>query len=244
MTAPLLLIPIALEWVILVTTLAPVLYPGKKFMRSHPRTALAIWFGTLLSAGIATLLALTTASWSIYDTWVLLEANPAGSQNWFAALLVSFAPWVLLALGGVSIALINLRIEPMIVAAKDTQPQLGLALKPVMNFMGAEVCEVQLPIALAMANRSQILVSSALRQAATDEQLEAVLWHELAHLKQNHFALKALAAFVRLLSPWLAASKALVAEVHELCEIAADQAALKKVSEPTLRSAHSLFTIL
>ncbi len=244
MTAPLLLIPIALEWVILVTTLAPVLYRGKKFMRSHPRTALTIWFGTLLSAGIATLLALTTAIWSIYDTWVLLEANPAGSQNWFAALLVSFAPWVLLALGGVSIALINLRIEPMIVAAKDTQPQLGLALKPVMNFMGAEVCEVQLPIALAMANRSQILVSSALRQAATDEQLEAVLWHELAHLKQNHFALKALAAFVRLLSPWLAASKALVAEVHELCEIAADQAALKKVSEPTLRSAHSLFKIL
>ena len=244
MTAPLLLIPIALEWVILVTTLAPVLYPGKKFMRSHPRTALAIWFGTLLSAGIATLLALTTAIWSIYDTWVLLEANPAGSQNWFTALLVSFAPWVLLALGGVSIALINLRIEPMIVAAKDTQPQLGLALKPVMNFMGAEVCEVQLPIALAMANRSQILVSSALRQAAADEQLEAVLWHELAHLKQNHFALKALAAFVRLLSPWLAASKALVAEVHELCEIAADQAALKKVSEPTLTSAHSLFTIL
>lgn len=244
MTAPLLLIPIALEWVILVTTLAPVLYPGKKFMRSHPRTALTIWFGTLLSAGIATLLALTTAIWSIYDTWVLLEANPAGSQNWFAALLVSFAPWILLALGGVSIALINLRIEPMIVAAKDTQPQLGLALNPVMNFMGAEVCEVQLPIALAMANRSQILVSSALRQVATDEQLEAVLWHELAHLRQKHFALKALAAFVRLLSPWLAASKALVAEVHELCEIAADQAALKKVSEPTLRSAHSLFTIL
>ncbi len=244
MTAPLLLIPIALEWVILVTTLAPILYPAKKFMRSRPRTALAIWFGTLLSAGIATALALAIAIWSIYDTWTLLEANPAGSQNWFAALLVSFAPWVLLALGGVSIALINLRIEPMIVAAKDTQPQLGLALKPMMNFMGAEVCEVQLPIALAMANRSQILVSSALRQAATDEQLEAVLWHELAHLKHKHFQLKALAAYVRLLSPWLAASKALVAEVHELCEIAADQAALKTVSEPTLRSAHSLFKIL
>lgn len=244
MTAPLLLIPIALEWVILVTTLAPVFYPGRKFMRTRPRTALAIWFGTLLSAGIATVMALVVAVWSIYDTWVLLEANPAGSQNWFAALLISFAPWVMLAVTGVSIALINLRIEPMVVAAKDTEPQLGLALKPVMNFMGVEVSEVQLPIALAMANRSQILISSTLRQTATDEQLEAVLWHELAHLKQNHFELKALAAFVRLLSPRLAASKALVAEVHELCEIAADQAALKKVNEPTLRSAHSLFTIL
>ena len=244
MTAPLLLIPIALEWVVLVTTLAPVLYPGKKFMRRHPRTGLAIWFGTLLSAGIATVMALVIAIWSIYDTWVLLEANPAGSQNWFLALLVSFAPWVMLAVTGVSIALINLQIEPMVVAAKDTQPQLGLALKPVMNFMGAKVSEVQLPIALAMTSRSQILISSALREAATDEQLEAVLWHELAHLKQKHFELKALAAFVRLLSPWLAASKALVAEVHELCELAADQAALKKVSEPTLRSAHSLFKIL
>ena len=244
MTAPLLLIPIALEWVIFVTTLAPVLYPGKKFMRNHPRTGLAIWFSTLLSAGIATVMALVIAIWSIYDTWILLEANPAGSQNWFLALLVSFAPWVMLAVTGVSIALINLQIEPMIVAAKHTQPMLGAATKPVMNFMGAEVVEVQLPIALAMASRSQILISNTLRQPATDEQLEAVLWHELAHLKQNHFALKALAAFVRLLSPWLATSKALVAEVHELCEIAADQAALKKVSEPTLRSAHSLFKIL
>ncbi len=244
MTAPLLLIPIALEWVVLVTTLAPVLYPGKKFMRNRPRTALVIWFGTLLSAGLATALALATAIWSIYDTWVLLEANPAGSQNWFAALLISFAPWVLLALTGVSIALINLRIEPLVIEAKDAQPQLSAASKPVMDFMGAEVCEVQLPIAFAMASRSQILVSSTLREAATDEQFEAVLWHELAHLKQRHFHLKALAAFVRLLSPWLAASKALVAEVHELCEIAADQAALKKVSGPTLRSAHSLFKIL
>lgn len=244
MTAPLLIIPIALEWVVLVTTLAPVLYPGKKFMRRHPRTALAIWFGTLLSAGIATAMALLIATWSIYDTWILLEANPAGSQNWLLALLVSFAPWLMLAITGVSIALINLQIEPMISAAKNTQPLLGAASKPVMNFMGAEVCEVQLPIALAMTSRSQILISKTLRQAATDEQLDAVLWHELAHLKQNHFALKALAAFVRLLSPRLAASKALVAEVHELCELAADQAALKKVNEPTLRSAHSLFKIL
>jgi Zn-dependent protease with chaperone function len=242
--APLLLIPIALEWVILVTTLAPILYPGKKFMRTHPRAALAIWFGTLLSAGLATALALATAIWSIYDTWVSLEANPAGSQNWFTALLISFAPWVMLAVAGVSIALINLRIEPLVVEAKEAQPQLSAASKPAMNFMGAEVCEVQLPIAFAMANRSQILVSNTLRKAATEEQLDAVLWHELAHLRQRHFELKALAAFVRLLSPWLAASKALVAEVHELCENAADQAALKKVSEPTLRSAHSLFKII
>jgi Zn-dependent protease with chaperone function len=150
----------------------------------------------------------------------------------------------MLAVTGVSIALINLRIEPLVVEATDTQPQLSAASKPVMIFMGTEVCEVQLPIAFAMASRSQILVSSTLRKAATDELLEAVLWHELAHLKQKHFELKALAAFVRLLSPWLAASKALVAEVHALCEIAADQAALKKVSAPTLRSAHSLFKII
>ena len=242
MTAPLLLIPIALEWVVLVTTLAPVLYPGKKFMHSHPRTALAIWFGTLLSAGIATAMALVTAIWSIYDTWILLEANPAGSQNWLLALLVSFAPWVMLAVTGVSIALINLRIEPMVSTSKRITPILNLTKRAHSKFAGVKVSSVDLPIAYAFTDNREILISNFALARLSAVELDAVLWHELGHLKHRHFFIKKLASLIRAISPTLSASKALVAEVEILCETAADNFALKRVSEETLAKARALFT--
>jgi Zn-dependent protease with chaperone function len=241
-TAPLLLIPIALEWVVLVTTLAPVLYPGKKFMRTHPRTALAIWFGTLLSAGLAMALALGIAVLSIYDTWVTLEANPAGSQNWFLALLVSFAPWVMLAVTGVSIALINLRIEPLIASSKSITPILNLTKRAHSKFAGVKVSSVDLPFAYAFTDRREIVISNFALERLSGVELDAVLWHELGHLKHRHFFIKKLASSIRAISPTLSASKALMAEVEVLCETAADNFARQHVSEDTLAKARALFT--
>ncbi|MEY4060481.1 MAG: hypothetical protein RIQ31_143, partial [Actinomycetota bacterium] len=59
-----------------------------------------------------------------------------------------------------------------------------------------------------------------------------------------HFALKRLARFVRLLSPGLAASTALVSEVERLCEIAADCFALEHKEAPALLGARAAFNDL
>jgi Zn-dependent protease with chaperone function len=239
--APLILIPIALEWVILVTTLAPILLPSQRLFLKYPTLGLATWFATLLSAGIAALLALAVAVWSLIETWLTLEANDALSANWLAAFWVSFAPWLMLAAAGISVALINLRIEPLIIAAKQSQPLFEGALRPVGNFNGVQVLEISLPVAVAFTRNSQVVISSIVREVLTEEQFQAVLWHELAHIQGRHNSLKKLAGFVRTLSPKLAASKALVAEVDQLCENAADRRALRKVDAETLKSARSLF---
>lgn len=240
MNAPLLVIPLAIEWIILVTTLAPIILP-KRF-DARPQLGIAIWFTTFLSAGIAAVLAITIAVWGYIDTLGALNSNSIGDEKWYIALIVSFAPWLALAIGGITLALINIKLEPMFESAGEIVPLLDLGKQPLMNFMGTPVAVVQLPFAYALATNREILISQFAVDHLSKKELDAVLWHELGHVKYKHFALKRLARLIAALSSRLAASRAMVAEVERLCEIAADKYALKKVTAPTLRLARKLFT--
>jgi Zn-dependent protease with chaperone function len=239
--APLLVIPLAIEWLIVVTTIAPIFLPNK--FRNHPQLGIAVWLAAFLSAGIATITVLVISVWAYLDTWTALNNDELGSQSWYSALLFSFAPWVALAVGGISLALINTRIEPLVATAKEIAPLLDLTKKPLMNFMGTKVSTVELPFAYALAGNRGILISSFAKDHLSQNELDAVLWHELGHVKMKHFAIKRLSRFIRALSPNLAASRALVSEIELLCEISADKFALKKVNAPTLKLARSLFEI-
>lgn len=239
MQPQLLALPLLVEWVILITTLAPIAFMGR--FRAAPTAGIALWFAALLSAGLATIFALGLGVWSIVETWAALAISPAGSEAWLSALAVSFAPWLFLALAGISLALVNLKIEPLIQAARATQPLLEASLRPRLNFHGSAVFEIDLPVPLAMTSKGRIILSSQLRQLLSEAELDAVLWHERGHLALRHNQLKSLARFVRQLSPTLAASKALVFELEILSELAADHFALRHVDGPTLRSARKVF---
>lgn len=239
MTAPILLIPLALEWVLLITTLAPTAFIGR--FTSRPRLGLAVWFSSLISAALATVLAFVVAAWSYFDTLAALNANQFGDAKWMWALAVSFGPWLALLLGGISLALIQLRLDPLIEAARELVPAVNQAKRPLMTFMQVPVFQIDLPFAYAVADKRQIIVSSVLPNLLTDDQFEAVLWHELGHVRGRHFGLKKLARFVRVISPSLAASKALVAEVDRLCEAAADTSAKGQKNAPALEGARAVF---
>jgi Zn-dependent protease with chaperone function len=234
-----LIIPIAIEWVILVTTLAPMILLGR--FDSKPRLGLVVWFATLFSAGLAVALALGVALTSIATTYLKLKANPVGSESWLLALAASFAPWAILAISGISLALVNQRIAPIVSSAKDIGPLLAAATKPVRLFEGVEVRQIELPVMLAAAHRGSILISSTALATLTSAELEAVFWHEDGHIRGRHNQLKQLAGFVRALSPWLAASRALVVEVERLAELDADRYALRHVSEELLCATRSKF---
>lgn len=239
MNAPLLLIPLAIEWVIVVTTLAPIFLPGR--FSKYPQLGIAIWLAAFLSAGIATAAAFTISIWAYFETLTALNSDSLGSTSWFAVLFVSFAPWVALAAGGISLAFINIRIDPLVSSSKVIAPLMAMTKQPLMHFMGIRVYQVELPFAFALASNRDILISSFVKNHLSQNELEAVLWHELGHVRQKHFAIKRLARFIRVLSPKLAASRALLNEIDLLCEISADNYALKKVTAPTLRLARSLF---
>lgn len=234
-----LVIPIAIEWVILVTTLAPVLLVGR--FSKYPRLGLALWFSALLSSGFGALLALSVAVASVFSTYAKLSSSPLGSPDWQFALLLSFAPWLILAISGIALALINQRLEPLVSTAREVTPLLNVAMQPRMVFRGRQVLSVELPVFLAAVVRGRILISSVAADSLSEGELQAVLWHELGHIRGRHNALKQLAALVRVLSPWLTATRALVHEVDRLTEIDADLYALRHVNQELLTSTRQRF---
>jgi Zn-dependent protease with chaperone function len=237
-----LIIPIALEWVILVTTAAPLIFLGR--FSKTPRLGLVLWFGAFLSSGLATLLALGVAVSSIFETYQKLTSAPLGSSGWLLTLAISFAPWLVLAISGIALALANQRIEPILSNARTLGPMLDASLQPLMTFHGHKVARIELPIMVAAVSRGRILVSSNALNALTEAELDAVLWHEIGHLRGRHNQLKQLAGFVRTLSPWMVASQALVNEVHRLAEFDADRFAAKHVGPEILSATRSKFISL
>ena len=239
MNPPLLLIPLAIEWVILVTTLAPIVLVGR--FSNHANLGIAIWFATFLSAGFATLIAIGVSVWGYVKTVESLNYSELGSHTWWLELLMSFAPWLALALGGVTLALVNLRLEPMLNKARAVTPLLNLSKIPMLNFHGVPVSTVELPFAYALATGKEIVLSNFVVEHLSENELEAVLWHEFYHVRRNHFWIKRLARLIRVLSPRLAASSALVNEVEKLIEISADAFAITKTDRPTVMMARKLF---
>ena len=237
-----LLIPIAVEWVILVTTATPLLMVGR-FGRT-PRLGLIIWFAAFLSSGLATILAIGLAMSSIFETYLQLVSNPVGSSGWLATVTVSFAPWLILAISGIALALTNQRLEPILANARELSPHLEAALRPWMTFHGYQVMRIELPIMAAAVSKGKILISTTAARTLRESELHAVLWHEIGHFRGRHNQLKQLAGFVRSLSPWLVASQALVNEVHRLAELDADRFALRHVSPELLSATRSKFISL
>jgi Zn-dependent protease with chaperone function len=234
-----LIIPIAIEWVIMVTSAAPILLLGR--FERIPRFGLRVWFAALLSSGLATVLAVGIAVASIFDTYLKLSAAHLGSSGWLATLGVSFAPWLILAISGIALAITNHRLEPILANAREVGPLLATAARPWRSFHGHQVKLIELPIFVAGVVSGTILVSTAAERALTSEELDAVLWHEVGHLRGRHNQLKRLAGFVQTLSPWLVASQALVNEVHRLAELDADQFATKYVNPDLLKATRSKF---
>jgi Zn-dependent protease with chaperone function len=240
MNAPLLLIPIAIEWVILVTTLAPLVLVGR--FRSTPRVGIVVWFTTFLTAGASVLIAFVVALWAYTNTVSALSRDEFGGIQWMITLAVSFAPWIALAVGGISLALVNQKLEPLVKTAKEVKPLLDLSKAPLMHFMGVPVSTVDVPFAYALATGKEILISRFAVDGLSQEEMDAVLWHELCHVREKHFALKRLSRYILALSPRLAASRALVSEIETLIEFVADNFALRHTNRQTLGQARKIFS--
>ena len=234
-----------MEWVLLVTLVAPAALSSRSWVESKPKIGLTIWFTSFLSAGLATLSAILISVLVAFRAWFTMNSQPLGSKNWLIALGISFLPWIFLALGGIGLALVNHRLSPLFESAREIHDGLGNVLTPSNWFAGYPVACVELPVKFAFTGRFNgkqvIVISRGVLSALTQEEIEAVLWHEVGHIKGGHNALKKVASLTYSLAPFIKASAIFVAQVEVLCEIEADLFALTKVRQEVLNSAHRSF---
>lgn len=227
-----------LELLVLITILAPTVLPGR-FTR-HPTLGIGLWlsgfgFG-LASLGVVmvALLNLVVASYG------QLSEDSLDTADWGRVLVISFAPWLLLAGAGAFLVLANKRL----LGARDTQQilkqQIELLGPASFRFRGVEVfvLPVNTPIAAAYAGR--ILISKSLHTLAPRLR-EAVLLHERAHLRLGHNTLRGLANLVARLLPGLAAAESMRSELQRLSELAADAWAAKFCAPETLAEARAQY---
>jgi Zn-dependent protease with chaperone function len=231
------LVPLALEWVVIASTIAPLWFG---LFTKRPRLGIASWFLLFLSSGIALLTAIVIAVWSVAFNFENLEKH---GENLFLTIFYSIAPWVLLAMAGIALNLINLRVELVIQNFKRLMSAPVLPAKRLRTFKGVsvEVIEIDSVMAIALNRPKKILISRGALTALSDSELEAVLWHEYAHLAARHNALKRLAKMVALLAGFIRASKVMSYEIERLCEVAADNYAIKRVDPIVLKAARAKF---
>lgn len=227
--------PLAIEMLVLITALAPTIYRGR--FRDKPTLGLLIWFSTFAFGLLTALSAVAVTVWSLVE---VLDESVKGKVV-LTEVLSQIGLWLTLGLGGVALAVVNQRTESLLSSAKEQLPGLGIAGTPYGSFQGVPLYRLDLPMPLAFAApikpHSGIYVSAGALQIFSKEELSAMLWHEWAHIKKRHFALKAIGRLIAAVTPRLNASKLLQSECDELMELVADNLAAQKVGPAVLASA-------
>lgn len=240
MGAPLVVVPFALELTVLVTTIAPAAFEGR--FSKRPNFGIAAWLTSFLVAFISTAIALAISVWSVFDTWYALEY---GTQPLWQTLVFSFAPWVLLGLVGISMAIVTQRFEPIRQFQKSDAMMRRLPSERIAYFRGIEVRSITLSswfaFTIGKSTKSIIYVSNKVHTELSSKQFEALLCHEFGHVKLRHNSIKSLVAAIRQIGGPMLASRLLTSEIDRLCEISADHFALKSCDRNDLLSARANF---
>lgn len=228
------LVVILVEYVLLVTTAAPMFLVAR--FNKRPNLGIAVWFVLFFSVVLASMVAIGLASWSIFETYIRLQA---GEEIWFT-LLASIAPWVLLGCAGILVALANQKLAPLFTQGKRADYLSLIAPRELFKYRRAKVYELDVPNYFAFTKDLGIYLTKATFDLP-QPQLQAILRHEYGHIVLGHQKLKRVTALAIQLMPWFAVSRAFSKEVERLCELAADNYALRKVYSKDLYEARKLF---
>jgi Zn-dependent protease with chaperone function len=175
---------------------------------------------------LASLTAIGIALYSVVATWLTLGQTRAGSADWLQALLASFAPWLILAGGGILASIANRKIEGIFANESTRIPVLNQMTR-VGEISGFQIVELPIDYAYIGASASEKLVvqTTGLRDILTPVELAACQRHEAAHLQKHHARIVGAAFFLNRLLGVFAASKAMLTELQLLSELEADNAA-------------------
>lgn len=164
-----------------VLLLAPLVLTMGRWQVRLPRIALTLWFGAFFS-GVGLAVCSIAAA-------ILAGVGAASAASATEATAVTLAAWLSLGVVGGVLAIVSSSAEPFARswrASVDRLAPVAVARESRRGFTLVWFAS-DAPIACAVPSRSpEILVSTGLRDALTGPQLQAVIAHEYAHLRQRH----------------------------------------------------------
>jgi Zn-dependent protease with chaperone function len=220
--------------VLVVLALAVVVVAPRVLTRSawtidRPRTALVAWsVAVLLGAlGFVVGIALVVlADRPIADPFGLAE-SPTRGLNVGVAVLAVIA------------FVIAVRVRPG-AEHRAVREAMRSGAAPHREIDGTIVAVVEADHALACAvpgRSGGVLVSTGLADRLRTDELEAVVAHERAHLRQRHAAAVAVAESIERAVPWIPGARAMARSTRVLVEFAADDAAARRIGRDAVRRA-------
>jgi Zn-dependent protease with chaperone function len=220
--------------VLVVLALAVVVVAPRVLTRSawtidRPRTALVAWsVAVLLGAlGFVVGIALVVlADRPITDPFGLAE-SPTRGLNVGVAVLAVIA------------FVIAVRVRPG-AEHRAVREAMRSGAAPHREIDGTIVAVVEADHALACAvpgRSGGVLVSTGLADRLRTDELEAVVAHERAHLRQRHAAAVAVAESIERAVPWIPGARAMARSTRVLVEFAADDAAVRRIGRDAVRRA-------
>jgi Zn-dependent protease with chaperone function len=211
--------------------------------RTRPNLGITLWLlsFTLLTIAITASVLISVAT--AFKTYQALSSRDQDWQSLAEILLFSLLPWVLVAGTGIAIALINMRLEPLRLEAAEVKQSVNLLGVNTTDFHGVKVCLIPTDISFAFATtlsgKRVIVLSSGTKDLLDGEELEAVMWHELTHVKNGHLLIQGITQRLETAIPWSWFAQCFRKEFLVLSEIAADNKAVRETSSQALQSARS-----
>jgi Zn-dependent protease with chaperone function len=227
------------NWVVAFAYFAPTALSGRRFIYRRPSFGIALWLTLFATSVLAFASALLVACYSVFTTWTNLQQTRVGSDLWLEALVVSFAPWLVLAFAGIATALVNQKLDGIFDHSLRVAPTL-MGAKRVGEVSGYAVMELPLDFVYigSTATERVIVQTRGVRELLSPEELQACQQHEVAHLRLRHGRISAFVSLASQLLGGFAVTRAMNSELSLLLELVADS---KVEDKPALKLALQKF---
>lgn len=217
---------------------APLVLTVGRWQLLHPRAALTAWFAAFF---LGTALLLAAVIGSIVGAVTASEATPHDQ-----AILLTVAAW--LGLGGIGalVAFVAVATGPMRTGREESSAvdaAIASTREERAGFTLVRFPSPQLIACLVPGRNPEILLSSAMEQALSLPQLQAVLAHEFAHLRQRHGWAIRIAELNALCLPRTRPGRTLKRATVLLIELAADDVAARQAGAANLANALSILAV-
>lgn len=210
-----------------VVIVAPAVLSLRPWQLQHPRTALTLWYGALVT-GVA------LAGTAVAST-ILLAIMTSSHRDSGEAAAISIIAWLLLGVVGAAVGFMLTTASSM--SERGFHGELAVSREERGGFTLVRF-DGSIPRAYSVPGaHPEIFYSSAMRGCLSQSEFAAVIAHEYAHLRQRHGTALRMADLNAACVPFLPAGRALKRATRLLIELAADDAAARQVGPAHLANA-------